>query len=396
MVKGGSKKKQSVTIRVKQPVRMKRKAGKRRAPQSTPAFGPVSTIDTAPVSIGNTINGSTPIIIPIEDGQRIQGRDFLIPVASTGASIVDWTLVAACPVAPACMVASTLKHFSSTYAHYQVHGIAFHYITSATTASAGSVMFYINKDRAGPALSSSAANFMPAVLSDHNTLIGPLWQNCTASYFPEANWYATDVLNNEPLLGQCPGEVFVYTKTASTDVPGYILVDYDISFRGLSLNPKASILPITRMKYTQVRMSATAIATTVNSTPVDLAINSGLLLDGVTTSIAPSGILPGDVYKVVFNLDDATLSTFTTITLLTRELSASVFVVETITDGFTCYAMALSPTQVRLFPTYAAATTHGLQSAYLYGATSGSVTWSMIAFFSMCGSSGGAITQSSV
>jgi hypothetical protein len=373
------------------PQKKQKRRVKNRAP--LPVFGPVATIDTAPVSIGSSITGATPVIIPIEDGQRIQGRDFLIGVDATASTIVDWTLVGGSPVAPGCMVASTLKHFSSTYAHYMIHGVAFHFITSSSTATNGSVMFYVNKDRSRPALPTDSANFMSAVLSDHHTVIGPLWKNTTASYFPEPVWFSTDVFDGEQMLSQCPGELLMYTKSANNEIPGYIVVDYDISFRGLSLNPKTGVLPISRMKYTQVALTATALVVVQNSTTVAFVLNSGLLLDGGTTSTAPSGTAEGDIFKIVMNEDDATFTNTSAALSLSVIYSGGGTTPVTITDGFTCYGVCTSDNVLVLFPNYAAA--QNGDAPFRWGVTA-TVTVKIPAFISLCGAVSGTLTQANI
>jgi hypothetical protein len=325
---------------------------------------------------------------------RVQGRDFLMKIDNTAASITDWTLVGGSPLAPACMVASTLKGFSSTYAHYLVHGVAFHFVTSTNTSADGSIMFYVNKDRAGPGLPTDSNNFMPAVLSDHNTLIGPLWTNCTASYFPEPRWFPTDVFNSDDLYEQAPGELHVYTKTGSTAVPGYVLIDYDISFRTLSLNPKIQILPVSRMKYTQMRLSLTATAVTVGATIVELE-DSGTSLDGVTAVTAPTGAVNGDIYKLIFNTNDATFTNITAATAFQRFYVTALTATEPLTDGFTCYGVVTisGPIRLVLFPTYASALSGALP--YRWGVTA-TIAVGIPAYASLVGSYGGLIHQSSI
>lgn len=360
-----------------------------------PVFGPVATIDTAPVSIGSSVTGATPIVTPIPDGQRIQGRDFLIPIDPTAGTIVDWTLVGGSPISPACMVASTLKHFSSTYAHYMVHGVAFHFITSSSTATNGSIMFYINKDRSRPALPTDSANFMSAVLSDNHTVIGPLWKNTTASYFPEPVWFSTDVFDGEQMLSQCPGEVFMYTKSANNEVPGYIIIDYDMSFRGLSLNPKTGVLPVARMKYTQIRLSVTAAAVVTGTTGVIMSMNTGLLLDGVTASAQPSGAQQGDVYKIVLDEDDSSFAGagITAANAWMTLLGGGFGNLSPITDGFTCYGVITNSNTMSVFPNFAYAQSGG--NTFRWNVT-GNITVSIPAYVSLCGNLGGTLTQSSI
>lgn len=358
-------------------------------------FGPISTIDTAPVSIGNSITGATPVVTPIEDGQRIQGRDFLLGIDPTASGIADWTLVAGSPISPACMIASTLKHFSSTYAHYMVHGVAFHFITSSSTATNGSIMFYVNKDRSRPALPTDSTNFMSAVLSDHNTTIGPLWKNTTASYFPEPVWFTTDIFDGEQMLSQCPGEVFMYTKSVNNEVPGYVLIDYDISFRGLALNPKTGVLPVARMKYTQVALTFPTTVVVAGTTPVIVLMNTGLLLDGVTTSTAPTGATLGDIYKVVIDEDDSSFTGtgFSASTAFLNLLGGGFTTPVSLTDGYTLYGVITAANSLTLCPNFAYAQSGG--NALRFGVST-SVSFIIRGYLSLCGSVGGTLSQSSI
>jgi len=318
---------------------------------SSSVFGPVTTIDTAPVAIGNTYTGSKPVVVPTLDGVRIRGRDYLLGIDSTAAAITGWTLVGAAPLTPACMVTSTLKHFANSYSEYAVHGLAFHYITTASTAETGSVMFYVNKDRVGPGLVTSSANFMPLVLSDHNTLIGPLWQNSTAVYIPEPEWMPTDVTLSEDLRHQAVGELMVFTRTSVTDSPGYVLIDYDITFRNMQVNPRSLYLPISRMKYTQVLCTISSAAYTQGNAAF-FAVVGGTLLDGVSTSALPSGTVVGDVFKVIMNVSNANFTTATTANIFQSNLIGANGVAATITDGFTAYAIYSSTGHFYLSATY--------------------------------------------
>jgi len=301
-------------------------------------FGPVTTIDTAPVAIGNTYTGSKPVVVPTLDGVRIRGRDYLLGIDSTAASITGWTLVGGTPLTPACMVTSTLKHFANSYSEYTIHGFAFHYITTASTAETGSVMFYVNKDRIGPGLTTSSANFMPLVLSDHNTLIGPLWQNSTAVYIPEPEWMPVDVALSEDLRHQAVGELMVFTRTSVTDSPGYVLIDYDITFRNMQVNPRSLYLPVSRMKYTQVLCTIPSAAYTQGNGAF-FTIVGGTLMDGVSTSALPTGTVVGDVFKVIMNITNANFTAVTVANIFETVLTAGNSVGMTITDGFTAYAI---------------------------------------------------------
>lgn len=362
---------------------------KRASGVKLPKMGPVTTIDTAPVAIGNSYQGVSPVVVPIIDGVRVRGRDYLLSIDSTAASITGWTLVAGAPLTPACMVASVIKQFSLTYAQYVINAMTFHYITTASTSETGSVMFCINKDRQGPGLITSSSNFLPTVLSDHNTLIAPLWKNSSAQYVPAPEWESTSVGMYEDMKHQALGELFVFTKTAVTDSPGFVLVDYDISFRQMQYNTRSLTLPISRMKYTQVVIT---IAPGTVNTIMTMSIASGTLMDGVTASAAPTGATYGDIYKVICNFSNASGGAGgNNNTWFAMQGFASNYNPINTVDGFTCYAAYQNSAQLRM----AGTPTASIDDAdfFVYGTTTTTIL-SIPAYISYVGSQGGLALQS--
>jgi len=249
-----------------------------------------------------------------------------------------------------------------------IHGVAFHYITTASTSETGSVMFYINKDRVGPGLTTSFSNFLPVVLSDHNTLIGPLWKNSTASFFPEPIWMPTDVGLGEDLRVQAAGELFVFTRTSVTDSPGYVLIDYDISFRNMQVNPRSLTLPLSRMKYTQVLATVPSAAYTAGNAGF-FTFASGSLMDGVTASVPPTGATVGDVYKVVLNLTNATFTNCNASNLVVTSLIGGNSGGITLTDGFTLYCVYAATNKFYMTTNYNAAEADGATIGWGQSAT---------------------------
>lgn len=354
MVKGNKTTSKGKNKVVKKKIVVQKKITKAKKPMvDKPTFGPVATIDTAPVSIGNSVTGATPVVIPIADGVRIQGRDFFCNLAATAAGTTGWTLVGGAPLVPHALVSSLLKSYAGIYSHFLVHGLAFHYITACPSSVQGDVMFYVAKDCGNPCIDFSSANFMSVVLSDHCTVFGPLWQNHTSSYFPPAILYPTDILNDEDLAHHGPGELLMFTKTNSTQVPGYVLMDYDISFSGMQVNVRALTFPISRMKYSQVGFALTATAVTSGSTRA-IGVVTGLTLDGVTSGVVPSGATVGDVYKFVMCVTASTFTNCTVNNLLALPVvqsAATGNVALTIRDGFTCYAVYYTTNALLLYPT---------------------------------------------
>jgi len=250
-------------------------------------FGPVSQISSAPVSMGNSIQGTKPIVHPMKDGVRIQGRDFMFQLANVVSSTqTNWVLAGGCPLIPHAFVASTLRGYASMYSEFTVHGYSFHYVTASPTSVVGDVMFYVNKDRGSALLDTSNSNFMSVVLSDPNTVIGPLWKNHTATYVPTFKTYTTNILNDEPLRDEGPGELFIYSKTGINSTigsPGYVVVDFDITFRTLQTNYRDLTFPIARLKYTQYGLGyAINVAITLGNEAV-MRTNTSML-DGSSPS----------------------------------------------------------------------------------------------------------------
>lgn len=376
-------------------VQKKPKSKKSRVPK-TATFGPVATIDTAPVAIGNSVKGSAPIVVPIEDGVRIQGRDFFCNIAATAASITTWTMVGGAPLIPHALVSSLLKSYAGIYAHFVIHGMAFHYITACPSSVQGDVMFYIGKSLADPCINFSSANFMSVVLSDHCTVFGPLWQNHTASYFPPREVYPTDILNDEDLTHRGPGELIMFTKSTTDQVPGYVLMDYDISFVGMQVNVRALTFPISRMKYTQVALFLSSAAVTAGTNRAALGIG-GTALDGTTTLTAPSGAAGGDVYKCIINV---TASTFTNVTAANLLVTQTVNAASTATasyplaDGYTFYAVYYTTNALLLFPTYQDACE---QVNWMFFGVSATISVNMPTFVSLVGTTGSVgLSQSAI
>lgn len=329
---------------VRQPVR--------KAPAAASPFGPVATIDTAPVSMGNTIQGCSPIIVPTRDGIRVKGRDYLLTLDVINNASATWTVCGACPITPSCLAASVLKSYNNMYGEYMVHGCAFHFITSSPTSSTGSMLLHVAKDRAGPGLITSSTNMLPFVLSDENSVLTPVWKNASALYFPAPVWRTTGLGNDEDLRGQAPGELFVVTNANSANRPGYVIMDYDISFREHQVNIKSLTFPMSRMKYTQVALSRDAFASVALTTVILAQWNIKVLLDGVTQSAAPTGTIIGDVYKCIMNATNAGFTSMTVANFMSAFVGNGTYTSLLLTDGFVLYAVQYDNNTCTLHPTY--------------------------------------------
>jgi len=355
-------------------------------------FGPVSTINTAPVAIGNSIRGSKPQVTYSADGCRVVGRDFCFELKSTGSLITGWSLIGGMPITPSVLATSSLRSYAQMFSKFKVNRMAFHYITSSPTTQAGDIMFYYERDRNGPAVDQTSNSFLPYVLSDPSTIIGPQWNNHTMMIKPVANWNSTNYGMTTDLNEESDGSVFVYSKTNSANSPGYILVDFDITFKEMCVNPRAGLLPVTRglWNYLTLGITSTAVTTT---TAASLNVQ-GLNPDG-STSIIPNGTNTGDIFKIVFQVTNSTIANAawtnaTTANVLSYRPNATTIAV-TVDDGFTCYGLATSSTALVLYPTLESAKA---SNNWMCWGVSATVTVNICTLVSFVGSANGNLQSS--
>jgi hypothetical protein len=379
-------------------------AAARRASSSNnkSVFGPVSTISTAPSAIGNSVTGSKPVITPTLDGMRVRGRDFLFSASATATGYTNWLVTGGCPITPQCMSSSALKSYANTYAQYQIHGVAFHFVTAVNTSTDGSMMFYVSKNREDPGLNPTSPNLLPFVLSDHCTVISPIWKNASTIYRPAPVWLSTEMGNDEPLSHQSVGEVFLLTKYTTDKVPGYVMMDYDITFRNMQVNIKQFTFPAVRMKYTEVNLQQGSQTVVGNSTIFEPTWGTGALLDGTSPSLAPTAATVGDIYKVIFTstgfsgLQNAGAASLAT--MFSTSTGGGQFSIQNAQDGYTCYGVYSQGTGtgfLTFYPTFPAAVTLANGSELLYAISgTGSVT-NLHCYLSLVGFTEGAGLQAS-
>ncbi len=363
--------------------------------------GPVSTISTAPVAIGNSIMGSKAKVINAADGVRVVGRDFAFALQATAATITGWEFIGGMPVTPAVMPSSVLRSYTQMYSAFKVNSVVVHYITSSPTSQAGDVLFYYERDRNQPHPDYSSSSFLPYILSDSHTMIGPQWTNHSMLIKPPPDWKTTNYGMNTDINEDACGAIRFFSKTNAVNSPGYILIDYDISFSQLAVNPRAGVLPIARGQSSVVSIGGGPSAVTAGTTGfISLGV-TGNGLNNATTSM-PAGATTGDVYRVVINATASTTNnTFTNCTLSNLIVATGAKDVPiTIDDGFTCYAAYIDTTVgggntplFSFYPTLSAALTN--TQPFLYGVTA-TVTFALVCTIELVGNVGaGTYLQSS-
>lgn len=349
-----------------------------------PAFGPVSSISTAPVAIGNSIKGSKPTVIMSVDGCRVMGRDFGFAASPTPATVTGWTLVGGMPLTPSVLASSALKSYTQMYAKFRVNAIAAHYITSSATSQTGDVLFYVERDRSGPFIDWTSNSFLPYTLSDPHTVLGPQWTNHTAIFKPTTSFKYTDYGVNIDINEDICGQLCLFSKTSSVSSPGYVILDYDITFKELQVNPRAGVLPISRGQFSNINLQAVAVVATSGGTAIAPVVDAGNTISGLPSAL-PAGSQIGDIYRAIADVTNSQIvnAAWTNVTpsnLLRYELAGGNDVAAAIDDGFTFYIEMISSNTCRLFPTLTTAMSG--QGAFTYGVTA-TVTFNLCCAISL-------------
>lgn len=335
---------------------MVRKMAKRSRPKGS--FGAVSTINTAPVSVGNSVRGSQPRVTQTTDGARVVGRDFAFALSGTASAVTNWELIGGMPITPCCLPSSILRNYCQMFNKFKVNSFTAHYITSSPTSQAGDVLFYYEKDRLAPMPDYSNSSFLPYTLSDPHTVIGPQWTNHSATIRPTRDWKSTLYGNQSDLNEDAEGTLFFFSKTNAANSPGYLLIDYDIQFKELSVNPRAGSLPIARAQSNFICLTPVLAPVSGAATNLQVAINKTI---ANVTSTMPNGSIAGDIFKIVLQITASTQvnpvwSGTTTPTVSNMFQYGGTNRSLTIDDGTTLYGQ-FDGAYIVLYPTIEAAVT---------------------------------------
>jgi hypothetical protein len=360
-------------------------------------------VNTAPVAIGNSIRGSKSRVTNTANGVRVVGRDFGFTLSATGNTVTDWSLVGGMPITPAVLPSSILRNYCQMFGHFKVNSLTAHYITSSPTSQAGDVMFYFERDRKAPLMDYTNSSFLPFVLSDPMTVIGPQWTNHSLEVEPVPEWKTTTFAINSDLNEDAAGTIFFFSKTNATNSPGYVLFDYDISFRDMSVNPRAGTLPVSRGQCNLISIGTSGTPVIIGNSTLNTLTVQGLSLGGAIGNM-PTGALTGDIYKLTLAATSSlSLNTWTNVNLSNLLVEASApDVAITLDDGFTMYGRWSDTTTgggnvpaMSLFPTIESALASNISVvAYKYGVTA-TVTFTLICQAQLVASTASTFIQSS-
>jgi len=177
------------------------------------------------------------------------------------------------------------------------------------------------------------------------------------------------------------GDVFLLSKTSTTDSPGYVLLDYEVEFDQQQIQPRLLSLPITRGQWwqTNIGQTSSAVTTGTNVAPFVLGNN----ISGSTAAL-PSGATNGDVYKVIIDLTNSNSGSWVNMPLTIRSGEAGGYAAVTIQDGTTLYAVFNGS----LFEMYANPTAAAAGGTGIYYNVSATVTYNWQVWLSYIGSIG--------
>jgi len=340
--------KQKITSMLKRmvlnaPKKKKKRAARGRGRITGASMGPVASISTAPVAIGNSVRGARSFASRTPGGVTVTGRDFMFTPVGSG-SITTWCMVGGTPLTPVAFGDSNVRQYMQMYQKYRWRKCVVHYITSSATSTTGDVMFYHGKNRDSVFLNQTSSFLLPFVISDPDTVIGPQWTNHSADLEVQSIWKSTDYGMSDSPNDYADGEVFLLSKTASTDSPGYVLFDYVIEFAEMQISPRLLNLPLPRAQFYQLALDTTGAKTQGN--PATFVVG-GNNISG-SASALPTNYAIGDIYKVIIDNTNSTYTTGTAADLLQINNAGTGNAI-TITDGMTLYAQAPSATTLVLY-----------------------------------------------
>lgn len=320
--------------------------------QPSDPFGAVSTIESAPVAIGNSMSGFKSQVVHTANGCRVVGRDYGFTPAATG-TVQTWCLTGGMPLTPACMPSTALRNFVQMYNKFKINKVHFHYITSSSTTTTGDVVFYFQKNSVSNNVNWTSGSFLPFILSDSNTVIGPQWTNHTITIEPTGPYRSTDYgMDSESQLYTF-GDIFLFSKTASTESPGYCIFDYDITFKELSVNPRAGILPTIKAQWQEFNFLFSGSKTAGSGSMTVTGNNTSGI--GGTTITAPV-VVSGEIYEIVCDITNSTFVNTSASTFIDLSYAGVNNISTVLQDGYCIYACVNGAAAPVLYATLIGAT----------------------------------------
>jgi hypothetical protein len=301
-------------------------------------------------------------------------------------------------LSPVSLNASGLRGFFTSFEKYRWNRACAHYITSSPTSTAGDILLFYHTNHAGPKVNHTSTNFLAYALSTDAAVLGPQWTNHSVALIDgPREWLDTDTFNSEDVQHQADGELLVYTRNTANagvaDSPGYLLIDYDITFSKRMLNARVQTIPSSLFKWIPTSLSLSSGETAGD--PIVMRFG-GVNIDGTTPTGVPSGSAVGEIFQIVFDTTNAVISGFSSLTDLSFNYSSSGNTMTMpVTTGTTIYGVIVNTSsigQMLLYPTYNAV----FAGNNLRAGTTATYSWQVPVVMCCVGSVNAVFTQANI
>lgn len=332
---------------------------------------PKLKVDLAPATIGTSMSSFPTTTRSVPGGVAIRGRELITTVNETNSSA--WFLGALIPVNPIYWYGTNVSNLTRSFNSYRINSLTVHFVTRQPTSSTGEIILCHQPDLAEPSYNSSASSFLPIVMST-TSVMGPVWVNHSMKIKP-SKLMKLNALAEIDINDNIHGEISAFVQSAVTDVVGYILFDYDISFVEPRYTLHSTSIPVT----TGVGLYSSGVyADTVNEVSGSpLAINT------------PFAYAEGAIFRVVFNATNTSFAAGTTaatsLQITSSNSSSTGLTSITVVNGLTLYAFQSSgATNMTFYPSLALAASNSSKdygSMVTYQTTvAAKTTWAFTAY----------------
>jgi hypothetical protein len=259
-------------------------------------LAPSARASQAPVSIGTTLKSSPNVVKSASDNSiTVLARDLLTSVISTNLTNVDMSLWL--PMNPIYLSSSSLSMYFTDYDSYKINQVTFYYIPACASTTVGEVLMYVIDNPESSLLNPLDSALLTKIMSEPIAAMGPCWQQNSIVWKPaNVGFKKLNALIDQSPLETSFGDFCVYTTNESASTLGYVVADWDITFKDKRFNAMANKL------YANLRppslVGCTDKAAHVVGNPVTL--NAG--------TIVYSGIfVEGTIIQFVFDSETAVM-----------------------------------------------------------------------------------------
>jgi hypothetical protein len=266
---------------------------------------------TAPVSIGTITRNFAPKVTRSTNAANIVGKDFIGTVEGQGVS--SFGLGKSALLSPAYFNSTILGNICRSFEHYRFNRLRVHYVPKVATTAVGQLILCSQHSVSEPGLQPESGTFLQRAMSQGNASFSPLWTPNYIDITTDAQWRLVDPATTVDLDDCILEELQVYTQVNASAQVGYLIAEYDISFKDPIFQPHASQIPFPTGPG--VRVSFTD-ATAVN------AIGDDVIWDDPLGALSFATTSNGTIFRGVFDLQGSAAGAGTT---MNNAFNAGVF-----------------------------------------------------------------------